>query len=163
MATEKEVEEFKIVLREKGPKTFQLLLSAVIIWLFSILVFIPISSSIGKNAELVIILVSLFAFTVLISRTVYEVKNLLDVFSVFPARKFFVKRGISIEMAVPVSRLILYIFTILIFYLSYFPYLILLSPPINGIVLIIVITATMLLTFKTLILLKEKIIAWLYS
>ena len=91
MVTVEEITNFKQTLREQGPKTFTSLLSAIIIWLFSVLVFIPIASSIGKNVELVIVLITLSAFSAIILVSLRGVKNLLDVFSVIPARKYFVQ------------------------------------------------------------------------
>ncbi len=163
MVTVEEITNFKQTLREQGPKTFTSLLSAIIIWLFSVLVFIPIASSIGKNVELVIVLITLSAFSAIILVSLRGVKNLLDVFSVIPARKYFVKKGLSVESAISVSKLFLYVPSILFVYLLYFPYLVLLHPAINGIVLIFVIISLFLISLNIVSISKKVITDWLYS
>jgi len=163
MVTVEEITNFKQTLREQGPKTFTSLLSAIIIWLFSVLVFIPIASSIGKNVELVIVLITLSAFSAIILVSLRGVNNLLDVFSVIPARKYFVKKGLSVESAISVSKLFLYVPSILFVYLLYFPYLALLHPAINGIVLIFVIISLFLISLNIVSISKKVITDWLYS
>ncbi len=163
MVTVEEMASFKQTLREQGPRTFHLLLSAMIIWLFSVLVFIPIASSIGKNVELVIVLITFTAFTVIVSRSFGGFKSLLDAFAIFPAKKYFIKKGVILESAISVSKLMLYIPSILFFYLLYLPYLALIHPAVNGIVLIFVIMAIFLIALKIVSILNKVIVDWFYS
>lgn len=163
MTTAEEITNFKQVLRLHGANTFHLLLSAMLIWLFGVLVFIPMASSTGWNAELVCTLIILVAFTLVISRAFSGFKNLIDAFSVFPARKYLVKRGLAKENAVVVSKHILYIFSIVVLYLLYLPFLVRLHPAFGGIVLVLVVIFVLLLTLKILRASHRVIMDWLCS
>jgi len=163
MSTAEEITNFKQALRLYGAKTLHLLLSAMLIWLFGVLVFIPMASSIGWNAELVCTLIVLFAFTLLVARAISGFKNLIDTFSVFPARKYLIKRGLAKEDAVVVSKQILYMLSIVVLYLLYFPFLVRLHPAFSGIVLILVVIVVFFLTLKTLRASHTTITDWLYS
>jgi hypothetical protein len=163
MSTAEEITNFKQALRLYGAKTLHLLLSAMLIWLFGVLVFIPMASSIGWNAELVCTLIVLVAFTLLVSRAISGFKILIDAFSVFPARKYLIKRGLAKENAIVVSKQILYMLSIVILYLLYFPFLVRLHPAFNGIVLVLVVIFVFFLALKTLRASHRAITNWLYS
>lgn len=162
MSTAEEITNFKQALRLYGAKTLHLLLSAMLIWLFGVLVFIPMASSIGWNAELVCALIVLVAFTILVSRATSGFKNLIDAFSVFPARKYLIKRGLAKEDAIVVSKQILYMLSIVALYLLYFPFLVRLHPAFSGIVLILVVIVVFFLALKTLRVSHRAITDWLY-
>jgi hypothetical protein len=163
MSTAEEIRNFKQALRLYGAKTLHLLLSAMLIWLFGVLVFIPMASSIGSNAESVCTLILLVAFTLLVSRAISGLKTLIDSFSVFPARKYLIKRGLTKENAVFVSKQILYMLSIVLLYLLYFPFLVHLNAAFSGIVLILVVIFVFFLALKTLRVLHRVIAEWLYS
>jgi hypothetical protein len=163
MSTAEEIANFKQALRLCGAKTLHLLLSAMLIWLFGVLVFIPMAHSIGWNVELVCTLTVLVAFTILISRTITGLKILIDAFSVFPARKYLIKKGLARENAVAASKQILYMLSIVVLYLLYFPLLVRLNPAFSGIVLILVIIFVFFLALKTLRASHKAITDWLYS
>ena len=163
MSTAEEITNLKQALRLYGAKTFHLMLSSILIWLFGELVFIPMASSIGWNAELVCTLIVLVAFTILLSRAISGFKNLIDAFSVFPARKYLIKRGLTKEDAVVVSKQFLYMFSIVILYLLYFPFLMRLHPAFSGIMLILAVIFVFFLALKTLRVSHRAIIDWLYS
>ena len=163
MSTVEEVTNFKQALRLYGAKTFHLLLSSMLIWLFGVLVFIPMASSIGWNSELVCTLIVLVAFTILLSRAISGFKKLIDAFSVFPARKYLIKRGLTKEAAVVVSKQFFYMLSIVILYLLYFPFLVRLHPAFSGIVLIFAVIFVFFLVLKTLRVSHNAITNWLYS
>jgi hypothetical protein len=163
MSTIDEITNFQQAIRIHGAKTLHFLLSAMLIWLFGVLVFIPMASSIGWNAELVCTLIVLVAFTILILRAIPGFKTLIDAFSVFPARKYLIKRGLAKENAIVASQHMLYIFSIVILYLLYFPFLAHLNPAFSGIVLIMVVIFVFFLTLKTLRVSYRIITNWLFS
>ena len=163
MSTAEEIANLKEAIRLYGAKTLHLLLSAILIWLFGVLVFIPMASSIGWNAELVCTLIVLVAFTILVSGVISSFKVLIDAFSVFPARKYFVKRGLAKENAIIVSKQIFYMFSIMVLYLLYFPFLVSLHPAFNGIVLVLVALFVSLLALKALRASHKAIITWIYT
>jgi hypothetical protein len=163
MSTAEEIRNFKQALRLYGAKTLHLLLSAMLIWLFGVLVFIPMASSIGWNTELVCTLIVLVAFTLLVSRAISGFKILIDAFSVFPARKYLIKIGLAKDNAVVVSKQILYMLSIVILYLLYFPFLVRLHPAFGGIMLVLVLIFVFFLAVKTLRASHRAITEWLYS
>ena len=163
MSAAEEIINFKQALRLYGAKTLQLLLSAMLIWLFGVLVFMPMASSIGWNAELICTLIVLVAFTILVSRAIPGFKNLVDAFSVFPARKYLIKRGLAKENAIVVSNHSLYMLSIVVLYLLYFPFFARLHPAFNGIVFILVVLFVFFLALKTLRVSHRAITDWLCS
>jgi hypothetical protein len=163
MSTPDEITSFNQALRLYGANTLHLLLSAMLIWLFGVLVFIPLASSIGWNAELVCTLIVLVAFTLLVSRAISGFKILIDAFSVFPARKYLIKRGLAKDNAVVASKQILYMLSIVILYLLYFPFLVRLHPAFSGIILVLVLILVFFLALKTLRASQRAITDWLYS
>ena len=163
MSTAEEIMNFKEAIRLYGTKTLHLLLTAILIWLFGVLVFIPIASTIGWQAELICTLVVLVAFSVLMSGTISGSKIFIDAFSVFPARKYLVKRGLTINDAKVVSKQLLYILSIVIMYLLYFPFLVNLHPAFSGIVLILVVIFVFFLSLKAMLASHRAIAQWLYS
>lgn len=163
MSKAEEIINFKQALRLYGAKTLHLLLSAMLIWLFGVLVFIPMASSIGWDAELVCTLIVLVSFTIFVSRAISGFKNLIDAFSVFPTRKYLIKRGLVYENAIVVSKHILYMLSIVILYLLYFPFLVRLHPAFSGIVLILVVIFVFFLALRTLRASHRAITNWLYS
>jgi hypothetical protein len=159
--SEAEIQNFNQTIKTDGAKTLHLVLAAALIWLFGVLVFIPTAAEIGANAELVVTLIILAAFTTLDLKALPGTKNLIDAFAVFPARKYLVKKGIPKENAVAASKQLLYIAAIIIGYLLYFPFLARLHPALNGIALILVVITIFLLTIKTMRLSKTAILNWL--
>ncbi len=163
MSTAEEITNFKQALRLYGAKTLHLLLSAMLIWLFGVLVFIPMASSLYWNSEVVCTLIVLVAFTILLSRAISGFKNLIDAFSVFPARKYLIKRGLTKVEAVVVSKHFFYMLSTVILYLLYFPFLARLNPAFSGIVLILALIFVFFLALKTLRVSHKAITNWLYS
>jgi len=163
MSTAEEIMNFREALRLYGAKTLHNLLSSMLIWLFGVLVFIPIASTIGWQAELVCTLIVLVAFSVLVSGAISGFKILIDAFSVFPARKYLTKRGLTKDNAIVVSKQILYMVSIVIIYLLYFPFLVRLHPAFSGIVLILVAIFIFFLALKAMRTSHRAITHWLYS
>jgi hypothetical protein len=163
MSTAEEITNFKQALSLYGAKTFQLILSSLLIWLFGVLVFIPLASSIGWSSGLVCTLIILVAFTILVSKAISGFKNLIDAFSVFPARKYLTKRGLSKENAIVVSKQIFYMLSIVVLYFLYFPFLVRLHPAFSGIILILVVITIFFLALKIINASHKAITNWLYS
>ncbi|MCW4019054.1 MAG: hypothetical protein NWF00_10325 [Candidatus Bathyarchaeota archaeon] len=163
MSNTSEVENLKREFRVHGAKTVQELLSALLIWLFGILVFIPISASLGSNVELVCTLLILVSFTVLISRTMGNLKCLIDAFAFLPAKKYMTKRGWNYKNATIVSKQILYLVFAVILYLLYLPFLVRIHPAVSGIALIFVIVFVFFLAVRALRASGAAITSWLNS
>jgi hypothetical protein len=160
-SVEEEVNSFKECLRTHGANTVHLLLSAFLIWLFGNLVFIPLADSLSWQVKTFCTLMFFIAFTALISKALPGFKKLVDAFSVFPARKYVLKRGLAYEDSLVISQHAIYVFCLFVFYLLYFPFLENFHPTVSGIVLILVLIMVFFLALRTLIILSAKIAEWL--
>ena len=159
----KEIENFKECLRIYGPKTLHNLSSAFLIWLFGNLVFIPLSSSLNWQTKTLCSLIFFVAFSLLVVKALPGLRKLIEAFSVFPARKYSLKRGLSYENSLLLVRYVFYIISTVIFYLLYFPFLVNFHPSISGIVLIIVLIWILFLALRILLVMTHRIIEWLYA
>lgn len=159
--SKEEIEDFQKCVKTYGAKTAHTLLAAVLIWLFGILVFIPLASTLNWQTRAFCALIFFVTFSLLLLRTLPGLKKLIDTFSVFPARKYGLKRGLSNENSVVMFRHIFYIISAVILYLLYFPFLASFHPAIRGIVLILVLIWVFFLTLRILSILSLKILEWL--
>ena len=137
--TKREINDLAQCLRSNGPTAFQSLLTALLIWLFGILVFIPLANSLNWQAGLSCSLIISTAFTVSMYRAASSLKRLIDAFSFLPARKYCARWEVSREDASTVFRYVAYIISGLIVYALYFPFLASFHFAISGIVLIVIL------------------------
>lgn len=162
-SVEDEIGDLKDYIKTHGGSIVHLLLSAFLMWLFGNLVFIPIAVSLSWQAEIFCSLIFFIVFTVLIVRALPSLKKLIDTFSVFPARKYILKRGLSYEESVVVSKQVLYMISLVILYLLYLPFLSNFHPAVNGIALILVLIWIFFSTLRILLISSQKIFEWLHS
>ena len=162
-SVKEEIENFQKCLKTYGTKTVHYLLSAFLIWLFGNLVFIPLASSLNWQTRVFCSLVFFVAFTILVIRVLPSLKKLIDAFSIFPARKYGIKKGLSYEDSLVLFRHLLYIIFAVILYLLYFPFLSSFHPSISGIVLILLLIWIFFLTLRIITILSQKILEWLYA
>lgn len=148
-------------LRSYGQKTMSGLLTALLIWLFGVLVFIPLAESLSWQVRMFVSLSFFLAFSFMICKITPGVKRLVDAFSLFPAKKYGVARGLSYENAVTLFRYATYIVASLILYALYFPFLINLHPAISGITLILVFVLAFFLLLRIFSILFPKLAEWL--
>lgn len=156
-SVKEEIENFKKCIETYGGKTVHSLLSALLIWLFAVLVFIPLAHLLNRQAEIFCTLIFFVAFTLLTLRAIPGLKKLIDAFSFFPARKCGLKKGLSHENSVLLFRHLFYIVLIVIFYLLYFPFLANFHPSISGIVLILALIWIFFLILRLLPVFTAKI------
>lgn len=140
-----------------------MVLFALLIWLFGNLVFIPIAASLNWQARIIVTLILFTTFTILVVKTLPNLKKLIDAISIFPARKFFMKKGLDYAKSTIASKQVLYILSLVILYLLYLPFMSNFHPAISGLVLIIVIIWSFFLTLKILRVVSRNIIDWLFS
>ena len=162
-SVKEEIENFQKCLRTYGAKTVHYLLSAFLIWLFGVLVFIPMASSLNWQTRILCTLIFFVAFTLLVSKTFSGLKELIDAFSIFPARKYGVKKGLQYEDSLVLFRHLSYIIFAVILYLLYLPFLANFHPSISGITLILLLIWIFFLTLRILSILSQKILRWLYA
>jgi hypothetical protein len=162
-SSKEEIEKFLGIWKTYGARTLHALLAAVLIWLFGILVFIPLASSINWQAKAVCTLIFFVAFSLPVLKSLPALKRLIDTFSSFPARKYGVRKGLNYENSLIMFRHVFYIVSGLILYLLYLPFLANFHPAISGIVLILVLIWIFFLTLRILSVLSQKIAGWLFD
>lgn len=154
----KEIDEIIRCLRTHGPVTFHNFLAALLVWLFGVLVFIPIANSLNQQTGLTCSLIVFMTFTIFMYRTIIGFKRLIDAFSFFPARKYSLKLGIDHENGLTLFKYTFYIIFTLIVYALYFPFLTSFHFAISGIVLIIILIWIFFLALRILSILLSKIL-----
>lgn len=156
-----EIEDFRKSLKTYGSKVLHNLLSAILIWLFGNLVFIPLASSLNWQTRAFCTLIFFVAFSFFIFKALPGLKKLIDSFSVFPARKYGLKKGLTYENSLVLFRYVSYIVISIIFYLLYFPLLANFHFAVSGIVLILVLIGIFFLILRMLQILFNPILEWL--
>ncbi|NIR87693.1 hypothetical protein GWO13_09110 [Candidatus Bathyarchaeota archaeon] len=152
------IAEFIQRLRTHGPLALHNFLAALLIWLFGVLVFIPMAGSINWQTGLLCSLIVFVAFTAFMYRATLGFKKLIDAFSFLPARKYGLKQGINQEDSLTLFRHVFYIIFTLIVYALYFPFLINFHFAISGIVLIVILIWILFLALRILSILSSKIL-----
>ncbi len=158
-----EMKDFAKDLKTYGPKTIHGFLSALLIWLFGNLVFIPLTDTLGWQARTMCTLIFFTAFSIIILRSIPNLKKLVDAFSIPLARKYSGRMRLSHGNSLVLSKHILYIIAAMIVYLLYFPFLMSFHPAINGVVLLVVLIWIFFLALRIVFILFPKLLEWLYS
>jgi len=150
---EKETQEKLIsVARDCLPSTLSNIFTALLIWLFGILVFLPAAYSISpQGLPLLCSLIILVGFSIFIFRSFDGLQPLLNSTSDFLAYVYIRRRNskVQVERLKTASRSISYVITALILYLLYSPFLVAIHPALNGLVLIPIILWIFWTLFKT--------------
>lgn len=160
-SAKKEIENIVEYLRTYGAKTAHNLLAALLIWLFGNLVFIPLANSLNWQTRVFCSLIFFIAFTLLVSRALPGLKKLADAFSIFPARKYGLKKGLTYKDSVVFFRHVLYIIIAVFLYLLYYPFLANFHHSISGIVLILVLVWTFFLSLRIFSIIFPRFLEWL--
>lgn len=126
--------------------------AALLIWLFGVLVFIPIALGIDPARLLLpCSLIILLGFSFFLFRGLRGLRDVLDAASEVLAYKWARRRRRSrLEEVERKVRAALYSATILIFYLLYSPLLAGIHPSINGVAVILVILGVLSILFRGL-------------
>ncbi|MCK4477348.1 hypothetical protein KAU88_02325 [Candidatus Bathyarchaeota archaeon] len=156
-----EIERAIRYLRLRGQKTLTSLFAALLIWLFGILVFIPLAESLNWQTRVFVSMLFFFAFSLSIVKTLPGLKELIDVFAYFLARKHSVAKGLNHENASTLFTHLLYMICSLIFYGLYSPFLTNFHPAANGIALIAVLILIFFLLLRVFPILLPKFLEWL--
>jgi len=150
---EKETQEKLIsVARDRLPSTLSNIFTALLIWLFGILVFLPAAYSISpQGLPLLCSLIILVGFSLFIFRSFDGLRPLLNSTSDFLAYVYIRRRNskVQVERLKTGSRSVSYVITALILYLLYSPFLVAIHPALNGLVLIPIILWISWTLFKT--------------
>jgi len=158
---EQKIDEVIRCLKTYGPATFHVLLVALLIWLFGVLVFIPIANSINRITGLFCSLVIFVAFSILIYKSISGFQKTIDAFSALLAKKYVKRLKIKIEESMILFNNAAYIIFTLILYLLYLPLLNNFHPAISGIVLILILLWILFLSLKILSVFSSRILDWL--
>lgn len=158
---EKEIDEIVWCLKTYGPTTFRILLAALLTWLFGVLVFIPIASSINQLAGFFCSLIIFVAFTVFLCASLPAFKKTVDALSILPGRKYGSKLKIKYKDSITLFKNIAYLVFSIILYGFYLPLLTNVHPAFSGIVLILVLIWMLSLVIKTVSILSSRILDYL--
>ena len=141
------------VSREHLPATLMNIFIAMLIGLFSVLVFLPAAYQITpRGVPLAIGIIVLIGFSVFVIRAVNSgLILLLDSTSNVLAYKYKIWKNpkLSIEKLKDTFKNVVYVVAALILYLLYSPFLLTIHPSLNGLVLITVILWIFWTTLKT--------------
>ncbi len=161
MDKKKAMERASHYLKAYGQKTVSVLLTSLLIWLFGVLVFIPLAESLNWQTRVSVSLTFLLAFSLMLLKTIPGVKRLVDAFSFLPAKKYGIAKGLSYENAVTLFRYALYIVCLLVLYGLYFPFLVSFHPALSGMTLILVLILMFFLLLRIFSILLPKLAEWL--
>jgi len=156
--TKPEIDDLAQCLRDQGPSAFQNFITAGIIWLFGVLVFVPLANSLNWQTGLLCSLIVFTSFTIFVYRATLSFKKLIDAFSFLPARKYGSKRGMKLEEAITLFRYVIYIIFAIVVYALYFPLLTSFHFAVSGIVLIVLIIWIFFLALRILSILSFEIL-----
>jgi len=159
----REIEDFRKSIELYGEKTLHNLLLALLIWLFGVLVFIPLASSINRETEILCNLIFFAIFTLLIIWSLPGLKKIVDAFSTLVAKKYESKEKLPLGKLTVLFKNISYIVLIIIFYLLYSPFLMKFHSSINGVVLILMLVWIFFLMMSILPTLFTRLLEWLSS
>jgi hypothetical protein len=154
----REIIDLAQCLRSHGPATVRDLLAALLVWLFGVLVFMPLANSLNWQTGLLCSLVIFSAFTVFMYRAALGCKRIVDAFSFLPAKKYCSKWGINQEDALTLFRYTFYIALALIAYALYFPFLTGFHFAVSGIVLIVVLIWIFFLALRIVSIVSSRVL-----
>ncbi len=157
---EREIENFGKTLKLHGEKTLCNLLSAFLIWLFGVLIFIPLAGSINRETEILCNLIFFSVFTFLVVQSLPGLKEIVDSFSVLIAKRCELKKGLNFEKSMVVFRRFSYIILIIVFYLFYAPLLMRFHSLINGVTLLLALIWIFYLIISILPILFTEVLKW---
>lgn len=160
-SAKKEIENLVEYFRAYGAKSAQHVLAFLLLWLFGNLVFIPLARSINWQTKFIVSLIFLTAFTIRVAVTLPRLKKLVDLFSIFPARKYCLKKGLTYEDSLILFRRFFYIAIGIMLYLLYYPFLTNFHPSISGIVIILMLIWIFFLSLRVSTVLFPRFIEWL--
>jgi len=145
-------DKLSIIAREQLPDTLSNLFTAVLIWLFGALVFLPAAYRIApRQLPLACSLILLTGFSIFVFRAFGGLRLLLEATSDVLAYEYTRKRTtkISIERLKTMVECLIYVIAVLILYALYSPFLVAIHPSLSGLVLIPIILWIFLMLFKT--------------
>ncbi|MEM3385971.1 MAG: hypothetical protein QXE05_12300 [Nitrososphaeria archaeon] len=130
-------------------------LFALLLWLFGVLVFVPIAETISANVKLLITIIIFIPFTIIVLRFFPKILNLIELLTVFSTKRFkYLKNFNENERFLFFKSIYTILFAILIYFL-YFPLLTNFHPAINGVAVIVLTLSIFFILFRILrILLK---------
>ena len=140
------------IAREHLPGTLINLSTAVLIWLFGALVFLPAAYRIEpRGVPLACSLILLIGFSIFVSKALGGFRLLLESTSDVLAYEYMQRRKlkISIEKLKTVVRSITHVVAALIIYALYSPFLGAIHPSLSGLALILIVLWIVWMLFKT--------------
>jgi len=127
--------------------------TAILIWLFGVLVYLPLAFSIEpRNLPMICSLIILTVFSIFMFRGIEAFKPILNLAPAFLAQEYkkIRKSNWSIERLKDVFECIMMVLVIVIVYALYYPLIAIINPSLNGIILIPILIWIFLLISKTI-------------
>jgi hypothetical protein len=151
--SEKEArDKFISIARKHLPSTLINLSTAVLIWLFGALVFLPAAYRIEpRGVPLACSLILLTGFSIFVFKALGGLRLLLEFTSDVLAYEYVRRRKakVPIEKLKTVVRCIIYVAAALILYALYSPFLTAIHPSLSGLVLVLIVLWIFWMLFKT--------------
>ncbi len=161
-SSKEDLENSKIRLKTHSEKVLTNLFSALLIWLFGVLVFVPLASSLNWQIRVFSSLTFFVAFTFFVIRVLPDSKKLIDTFAILFARKYALKgTTLSYENCSVLFRYLFYVICAVILYSLYFPFLVSFHPSISGLALILLLLLVFFFALRILPILFRKMLEWL--
>lgn len=127
---------------------------AMLVWLFGVLIFLPLASEVDPSGLLLLCdLIILLTFSTFLFRGSRGLKEMLDIASRVLAYKWIKMRGVKESRTKCVERKVkatLYSATIVIVYLLYSPLLVGIHPSVNGIAIILAMLGVLSILLREL-------------
>ena len=140
------------IAREHLPSTLINLSTAVLIWLFGVLVFLPAAYRIApRELPLACGLILLVGFSIFVFKAFGGLRLLLESTPDVLAYEYIRRRKakIPVERLTTVVRCIIYVVAALILYALYSPFLVAIHPSLSGLVLVTIVLWIFWTLFKT--------------
>lgn len=135
-------------------------LTAFILWLFGVLVFIPMANAIDKKVGLLCSLIVFVVFTVQVAKSFTPYRKVVNAISFLLMRKFARENEAKLDYY-NFYRNLIHIVYLIVLYCLYFPLLFNIHPGISGLALIIVIAWIFILLVNSSKVITSKILDWL--
>jgi len=131
-----DIRNLEKVLRAEAPSISGYLLAALLIWLFSVFVFLPLARSVRPAARSLVSLIVYLVLMGFVLRALWGARRIVDAAVVFPTRRFYRKRKTEPEATYFLFKHTCYLMIALLVYLLSLPFLLSFHASIAGLALI---------------------------
>ena len=131
-----DIRNMEKILRAEAPRISVYLLYALLIWLFSVLIFLPLANSVNQATRNLVSIIVYLVLIGLVLKTIWGAKKIIDAIAIFPTRRFLDKRKTEPDTTYFLFRHTFYLIAALLVFLLSLPFLLNFHASIAGLVLI---------------------------